>query len=130
MREATQSDEGGINYDEIAPRDVIGFHVFNCETGMGNGKVIQMKTVNEEPHFVCETGDSTVNRPVEQVMRDLREFGHDLCTEPWTVAEPEEVGEMGVDEAEIAERASESWSRLADEFGLTESAVRDIVINN
>lgn len=129
MKEVTQEADEGVDYESIAPRDVIGFHVFNPETGMGNGKVVSMKRVRGEPNFVCEVGDKLVNRPVEQVMDNLRKWGYELCTEPWEVADPETVEESGaVDEAEIRERANESWKRLADEFGLTEDEVRDIIV--
>jgi hypothetical protein len=130
MREVEDTAHDGINYEAIAPRDVIGFHVFNTDSGMGNGKVVGMRSIRGEANFVCEVGDKTVNRPVEQVMADLRKYGYDLCSEPWTVASAEEVGETGVDEAEIADRANESWQDLADEFGLTEDEVRDIIVGD
>lgn len=118
----------GISYKEIAPRDVIGFHVFNPDSGRGYGKVVEMKRVRGEAHFVCESGGTTCNRSVEDMMTRLRERGYELCTEPWEVADPEAVEQGGVDEAEIKERARESWRRLADEYGLTESEVEDIIV--
>lgn len=117
----------GISYKAVAPRDVIGFHVFNADSGMGKGEVTAMTRIDGEAHFVCDTGGRTVNRPVEQVMTDLREHGYSLCHEPWDVADPDDLDQMGVDEAEIESRAHESWTRLADEFGLTESEVEDII---
>lgn len=117
-----------ISYKEIAPRDVIGFHVFNPDTGRGNGKVVEMKRVRGEAHFVCESRGMTVNRSVEDIMTRLREQGYELCTEPWEVADAEAVEQGGVDESEIQDRARESWGRLADEFGLTESEVEDIIV--
>lgn len=117
-----------IDYASIVPRDVVGFHVFNGDRGMGLGNVVDLTVVGGERMFVCESGDSTVNREVSFVMNYLREYGYDLCTEPWTVADADDVGEYGVDEAEIADRAGESWTTLAVEFGLTEDEVEEIIL--
>jgi len=118
-------NETTLNYDSINPRDVIGYTVFNCDSGMGAGEVVAMTRIEEEAHFVCDVGGRTVNRPVEQVMTQLREHGYDLCTEAWDPIE--ELPSSGDVEAEIADRAHESWARLADEFGLTEDVVRSII---
>ncbi len=127
MQRETDEVDDSIDYETIVPRDVIGFHVFNPSMGMGNGKVEAIRTIRGEPHFVCDMGDKQVDRPVENLMDDLQQFGYELCTEPWEVASPEDVGATGVDEAEIRERASESWKSLANEFGVTESDVQDII---
>lgn len=127
MPETTSERQSQIDYDEIAPRDVIGFHVFNPETGIGNGEVVGMRQVRGEPHFACEAGDKTVTRPVDRVMSRLREQGYELCTEPWEVAESIDES-TGIDESEIQDRAKESWAKLAGEFGVTESEIRDIIV--
>jgi len=127
MEERTQANDG-IEYDEIAPRDVKGFHVFDPETGRGLGEVVGIKRVSGEAQFVCDSHGDLVNRRVDRVMNRLREQSYELCTEPWDVADPEVVEKSGsVAEAEIRDRAFESWSRLADEYGLTEGEVREII---
>lgn len=130
MRETAQRSEDGIDYQAIAPRDVVGFHVFHADRGMGLGKVEAMTRIRGRAHFVCDSGGSTVNRPVDEVMTNLREHGYDLCHEPWDVARADEIDETGVDEAEIQERAQESWTRLADEFGLTEDQIQAIIMDD
>lgn len=124
------NDSQSNRYDSINPRDVIGYYVFNCDSGRGNGKVVELKNIRGEAHFVCEVGDvnsKRVNRPVEQVMKDLREHGYDLCDEPWDVVDAP-LSSDGDMEAEIRDRSRESWSKLADEFGIREEDVRDIVV--
>ena len=122
----TQQQEKSIDYSEIVPRDVIGFHVFDPEMGMGTGEVVRLRRIRGEPHFDCDIGDKTVARPVDQVMDNLRKWGYELAHEPWDVVDS--LGDVGIDEDEIRERRGESWKKLAAEFGVTEDEIRDIII--
>lgn len=124
--------ENGIDYDNITPRDVIGFRVFNPSNGMGKGKVVGMKRVRGEPQFVCKNDPDAreVNRDVESVMRDLRKYSYELRTDDHDTVTVEDVEATGgVDEDEIKSRRSESWKRLADEFGITTDEVREIIVS-
>jgi hypothetical protein len=116
-------------YKQIAPRDVIGFHVFNTNSGMGAGYVTGMDKNHGVSYFVCETASGgTVHRKVDSIMNDLRHHGWSLCHEPWQVAIEDSIGYSDDDEQEIKDRANESWDRLATEFGLTEEEVEDIIL--
>jgi len=116
------------SYEEVAPRDVIGFHVFNTNSGMGAGYVTGMTEIHGIDYFVCDTGSGTAHRKVDSIMNDLRHHGWSLCHEPWHVAIEDSIGYSDDDEQAIKDRANESWYRLADEFGLTAEEVRDIIL--
>jgi len=116
------------SYEEVAPRDVIGFHVFNTNSGMGAGYVTGMTEIDGDAYFICEAGSITVNRKVDSIMNDLRHHGWSLCREPWDVADADSIAYSRVNEEAIKDRANESWYRLADEFGLTAEEVRDIIL--
>lgn len=86
----TEANDDEPTYE---PADVIGHAVFNPDRGMGLDVVVDRKTVSNlrgdtKDVFVCDKGAGAtdhpevsrrfVNRDVEQVMRNLNEYGYEL----------------------------------------------------